>query len=194
MAARSGPSLLPGSNAGEIAPGAKGVVSSSTVSSGSEAITAKLEVVVDPAMGGRESLCMARRLEPLHLPLSSSRGLVRHLSPVVQVPALPVLNARQDLALGGAVAAQLVGHDDPEHRLQGPQQHAEEALGRSGISPALHEDVEHVAVLVDRTPEIVQLAPNALKRRRPRPGDKWHMDEVFIRIRLAVSLLQPEPA
>jgi putative transposase len=24
---------------------------------------------------------------------------------------------------------------------------------------------------------------NALKRRRPRPGDKWHLDEVFIRIR-----------
>ena len=24
---------------------------------------------------------------------------------------------------------------------------------------------------------------NSLKRRRPRPGDKWHLDEVFIRIR-----------
>ena len=24
---------------------------------------------------------------------------------------------------------------------------------------------------------------NRLRRRRPRPGDKWHMDEVFIRIR-----------
>jgi putative transposase len=24
---------------------------------------------------------------------------------------------------------------------------------------------------------------NALKRRRPRPGDKWHLDEVFLRIR-----------
>jgi putative transposase len=24
---------------------------------------------------------------------------------------------------------------------------------------------------------------NTLKRRRPRPGDKWHLDEVFIRIR-----------
>ena len=24
---------------------------------------------------------------------------------------------------------------------------------------------------------------NALKRRRPRPGDKWHLDEVFIRMR-----------
>ena len=24
---------------------------------------------------------------------------------------------------------------------------------------------------------------NSLKRRRPKPGDKWHLDEVFIRIR-----------
>ena len=24
---------------------------------------------------------------------------------------------------------------------------------------------------------------NALKRRRPKPGDTWHMDEVFTRIR-----------
>ncbi len=28
-----------------------------------------------------------------------------------------------------------------------------------------------------------QLFANALKRRRPQPGDKWFMDEVFIRIR-----------
>jgi putative transposase len=28
-----------------------------------------------------------------------------------------------------------------------------------------------------------RLFANALKRRRPRPGDKWFMDEVFVRIR-----------
>jgi putative transposase len=28
-----------------------------------------------------------------------------------------------------------------------------------------------------------RLFANRLKRRRPRPGDKWHLDEVFIRIR-----------
>ncbi len=27
-----------------------------------------------------------------------------------------------------------------------------------------------------------QAYANALRRRRPRPGDKWHLDEVFIRI------------
>ena len=27
-----------------------------------------------------------------------------------------------------------------------------------------------------------RLFANELKRRRPRPGDKWHLDEVFIRV------------
>jgi len=27
-----------------------------------------------------------------------------------------------------------------------------------------------------------QACASALRRRRPRPGDKWHLDEVFIRI------------
>jgi putative transposase len=30
---------------------------------------------------------------------------------------------------------------------------------------------------------------NALKRRRPRPGDKWHLDEVFLRIRGKIHYL-----
>ncbi len=28
-----------------------------------------------------------------------------------------------------------------------------------------------------------QTYANELRRRRPRPGDKWHLDEVFIKIR-----------
>ncbi|MGP3691332.1 IS6 family transposase [Streptomyces sp. IBSNAI002] len=31
--------------------------------------------------------------------------------------------------------------------------------------------------------KFVQTYANALRRRRPRPGDKWHLDEVFIKIR-----------
>jgi len=28
-----------------------------------------------------------------------------------------------------------------------------------------------------------RLFANTLKRRRPKPGDKWHLNEVFLRIR-----------
>ena len=36
-----------------------------------------------------------------------------------------------------------------------------------------------------------RLFANALRRRRPRPGDKWFMDEVFIRIRGKLHYLAP---
>ena len=53
---------------------------------------------------------------------------------------------------------QAIGHDAPGLVLQASQQALEEALGCGGISPALHEKIEHHAVLVDRAPEVVQLA------------------------------------
>ena len=34
-----------------------------------------------------------------------------------------------------------------------------------------------------------RLFANALKRRRPKPGDKWHLDEVFLRVRGKVHYL-----
>jgi hypothetical protein len=59
------------------------------------------------------------------------------------------------MALSDAVAPQLVGHDHPRHVLQAFQQTSEEALGGVGISPVLNKDVEHNAVLVDGTPEVL---------------------------------------
>ena len=57
---------------------------------GGEAVTTKLEVIVDPAVGGKEALRMTRRLEPLHLPFSSSRRMMRHLGSIVEVSALAI--------------------------------------------------------------------------------------------------------
>jgi len=45
--------------------------------------------------------------------------------------------------------------------LQALQQLAKEPRGRLGIAPALDQDVEHVAVLIHRAPEMVQLAADA---------------------------------
>jgi len=67
----------------------------------------------------------------------------------------------QDLPLCGGVAAQLVRDDHARHLPQTAQQLAKETLGGLCIAPALDEDVEHVAVLVDRAPEIMRLALDA---------------------------------
>ena len=67
----------------------------------------------------------------------------------------------QDRALRRGVAFELVGHDHARHVLQAAQQLAQEPLGGPGIAPALDEDVEHMAVLVHRPPEVVLLAADA---------------------------------
>src|SRR3954468_19541271 len=85
---------------------------------------------------------------------------MRDLRPVVQVPALPVLDAGQDFPLRSSITLQLVGHDHTRHVPQAFQQLPEKALGRFGAAPALHQDVEHGAVLVDRPPEVAELAPD----------------------------------
>src|SRR5689334_23871288 len=86
----------------------KGLGPGGSVLGGREVIAAEVEEIVDPVMGGEETLGLARRLEPLHLPLPSSGRLVRILCSVIQALMPPVLDRRHDLSLGGAVAGQLV--------------------------------------------------------------------------------------
>ena len=88
---------------------------------------------------------------------------MRHLDPIIEITALAMLDAGRDLALRSRIAAQLVDNNHPRHVLQTAQQLAEEALGCPGIASALHEDVEHTPILIDRAPEVMQLAPDAEK-------------------------------
>ena len=74
---------------------------------------------------------------------------------------MAVLDPRQDLALGGGVAVELVCHYHPRNVSQALQQLAKEPLGRGRAAPALDQDVEDISVLVDRTPKIVLLAADA---------------------------------
>src|SRR5215469_11273550 len=86
---------------------------------------------------------------------------MRYLSAIVEVSALAVLDARQDLALGRGVALELVCHDHPRSISQALQQLAKEPLGCGRAAPALDQDVEDISVLVDRTPKIVRRAADA---------------------------------
>src|SRR3954463_9281765 len=116
------------------------------------------EDVGDLIVGGEKPLHLPRRLEALHDPLSSSGRLVGILRPVVEAFVLAMLDARHDLPLGGTVAAQLVGD---QHTRRSPlllQQLAQQALGCFLVAPALDEDVENEALLIDRAPEPVLLA------------------------------------
>jgi len=71
------------------------------------------EQVVDLIVGCEKALGLAGRFELLHLPLSSSRRLVRILRSVVQSLVLAMLDAGHGLPLRRAVAGKLVGDHDP---------------------------------------------------------------------------------
>lgn len=88
-------------------------------------VPAGMGVTVNEGMGGEEILGLPGRFESLHLTLSD------------------------------AVAAQLVGHDQPRLILRPRQQPFEEVLCCLGTAPDPDQDVEHDAILIDGAPEIV---------------------------------------
>ena len=81
---------------------------------------------------------------------------MRVLSSIVQIATLPMFNFRKQLAFCHTVAPWFVGDEDTWHILQALQQPLEEALRCPGIAAALHQNVEHDAILVNGTPEIMQ--------------------------------------
>ncbi len=121
-------------------------------------MAAKLKVRVNAAAGGQEALCLTCRFEPMHLPFSSSCRLVRNLDPIVQIATLPVFDLWQQFSFGCRVALQLVRHDNPRHFGLTFDQFPEETFGRLRIPLFLHKDIEHGPILIDRAPQIVQLA------------------------------------
>ncbi len=101
--------------------------------------------------------------ETLHPPLAQSRGLVGLLRPVVapgrrmHSQMLGARQVRQALE-SRPVAAQAIGHDLLGRRTRMAEQRTEESLRRIGIPVLLQEDVQHLAVLVDRPPEVLLLS------------------------------------
>jgi hypothetical protein len=129
-----------------------------SVGPGCGAVTSRTEVAINERVGRQEALRLRRRFKPLHLPLSPAGWSMRILRAIVEVVALPMLHIRQQLSLCHAVASQLVGDQDARHILQTLQQPPEEALRRPGVAAALHQDIEHDAMLIDGAPQVVQHA------------------------------------
>lgn len=90
--------------------------------------------------------------------------------PIVQPALLLMLHRRHDFCLGCCVAAQLVGDAGTWDVLKAFQQLAKELLGGFLVPAWLHEDIKHVAILVDCTPEIPQLAVDGKKDFIERPS------------------------
>src|SRR4051794_19249821 len=85
---------------------------------------------------------------------------MRILCPVVQSFMLSMLDTRHDLLLCRTVAGQLISDYSAWRPALSLQQLAQEPFGGPFVSPALHQDIEHDAVLVHRAPHPVLLTGN----------------------------------
>ena len=94
--------------------------------------------------------------EPPHSPLALTCRLMRVLRAVVQMPVLPVRNARHHHSPGHTVTAELVSNNDSRFTPGCPQQPAEEANGGKPIPPGLDQNIEHNTVLIDSSPQIMR--------------------------------------
>jgi len=124
-------------------------------------VSAAGENVGDLVMGGKEALNLPRRLEPLHDPLTSSGRLMGVFGPVIEALVLPMLDPGHDLPLGSSVAPQLVGDEHTRGSALLLEELVEQALGGLLVAPALDENIENEAVLVDGTPEPMLLPDDA---------------------------------
>ena len=125
-------------------------------------MTTGTEQMVDPAVGGENTLGMAGGFEPAPLSLWLSGGLMGEFGAVVQPLVLAMLDAGDQCLASRFVALEWVGDDDPRHVAQQPlEAFAEKALGGALVTPGLNPDVQHITVLIHRPLQVIALAIDA---------------------------------
>ena len=116
------------------------------------------EQVVKRPVEREKALHLSCRFEATHLAFLLPGMLVGNFSAVVVVGPASVGDGGEDLPVRRRIASQLVG----DELQRGPalvfQDLAKEALGSSSVSVAGDQDVEHVAILIHRSPKIMALA------------------------------------
>jgi hypothetical protein len=71
---------------------------------------------------------------------------------IVEIAVLPMSHAGQHLAFSRPIAGQFIGNNDAGHVGERFEELPKEFLRSRLVPPALHQDVEHVPVLVDGAP------------------------------------------
>ena len=122
---------------------------------GPQQMPADAKEVLHDAVHRGETLQVRGRLEPPHLALPLSCGLVRDFGAVVRILIRTVDDRRHHYTARRRVTAEFVG-DQPARDTALPlQQRPEEPYRGATIPTRLHEDVQQVAVLVDRAPQVL---------------------------------------
>ncbi len=112
------------------------------------------------AISRKKTLRMTCRFEFPHFLLAQSGGLVRVLGSIVQSFVLAMLHTRQNLPFSRSITLQLIGDDHAWHIHESFEQLAEKSFRCFFVASALHQDIQHVAILIHGSPEVMLLASN----------------------------------
>jgi hypothetical protein len=115
------------------------------------------EVLSHGAIRGEEVLRVPGGFKPLYPSLPVAGRLMRVLRAVIEVAVLAMFHARQNLPLGCTIAFEFIRDDHPWRTGQFFEQLAEEFLRGVLVPPMLHENIQDMAVLIHRPPQIVAL-------------------------------------
>lgn len=77
---------------------------------------------------------------------------------MVETLMLPMRDAGQDVRFRGGITFQLIGDQYAWDVPQSMERLAKEPFCRLPITPALHQDIKGMAILIDRAPQVMMLA------------------------------------
>ena len=145
----------------DLLPGTERLGAKHSIVDGTQQMAPDPKQIAHDAVDRKESLRLGGGFEPPHLALPLARRLVGDFDPVVLVSRGAVKDRRHDGAVGGRIAAKLIGDESPWLSVLTLQQPTEEAFCCAPVATGLKENIDHVAVLVDCTPKIVPATPDA---------------------------------
>ena len=88
---------------------------------------------------------------------------MRHFGSVVGVDVIEMFYRRHHGSMSGVIAFECVGHQPSWFTALAFEETAKEAHGRFLVASPLHQDINRVAVLINRTPQILALPLNGDK-------------------------------
>jgi hypothetical protein len=115
---------------------------------------ARSEVGGHGAIRRQKALGMPGGCEPLHATLALTRRPMRALIPIIEGATLTMCYAWQYCTLGRAGALAFIRHDDARHRGEALEQLAQALRGGLFVPSALHQDIQHVVILIDGAPRV----------------------------------------
>ena len=121
---------------------------------------ADAEEILDDAVDQREELDVRDRFETAPLALAVAGRLMRHFDAIVRIRGAAVPDRRDQGTAGGLIARQRVGDQAARDGALCFQELTEESDRSSSIPSGLHEDVDHIPILVNRPPPVLRPALN----------------------------------